>query len=196
VVACARGARTRVAAAAQERRLTARIAPGRLADTGAINWLACRLLSRAAGVHDASLFSTLARHRRLFRGWLAFAGMLMPGGVLPRQDTELAILRVAHLRGCDYEWRHHVRLGRRAGLDEHALERVCLGPAAPGWSDRQRALLAAVDDLVATRALDERRWTELHSHIGDAEVIELCLLVGHYEMLATTIAAIGIAADR
>jgi AhpD family alkylhydroperoxidase len=122
--------------------------------------------------------------------------MLMPGGLLPRRDTELAILRVAHLRGCDYEWRHHIRLGRRAGLDADALDRVRQGPAAAGWTDRQRALLAAVDDLVATRALDERRCTDLRSHAGDAELIELCLLVGHYEMLATTIAAIGISSDR
>ena len=40
----------------------------------------------------------------------------MPGGKLPRADTELVILRVAHLTECDYEWDHHERIGRRAGL--------------------------------------------------------------------------------
>ena len=39
---------------------------------------------------------TIARHRRLFRPWLRFAATLMPGGVLPRADSELVILRVAH----------------------------------------------------------------------------------------------------
>ena len=48
--------------------------------------------------------------------WLGFARRLMPFGKLPRRDTELVILRVAHLRGCDYEWHHHVRLGKRAGV--------------------------------------------------------------------------------
>ena len=62
-----------------------------------------------------NLFSTLARHRRLFRAWLRFAGALMPRGSLPRADTELVILRVAHNSRCEYEWRHHERLGPRPG---------------------------------------------------------------------------------
>lgn len=172
-----------------------RITPGGLADVGAINWLTCRVLSRAAGVSDAKLFSTLARNRRLFRAWLVFAGKLMPAGSLPRRDTELAILRVAHLRGCDYEWQHHVRLAHRAGLDDAALERVRLGPAALGWTAGQRALLAAVDELVATRSLDDRCWSDLRVHFSESQQIELCLLVGHYEMLATTIAVLGVTPD-
>ena len=58
---------------------------------------------------------TLGRHRPLFRGWLRFAGRLMPGGKLPRRETEMVILRVAHLRQCAYEFEHHARLARRAG---------------------------------------------------------------------------------
>ncbi|MGN6108525.1 MAG: carboxymuconolactone decarboxylase family protein, partial [Kofleriaceae bacterium] len=95
-----------------------RIAPGRIRELGAVNWLICRALSRLAGVREAQLFTTLGRHRSLFRAWLAFAGHLMPGGALSRRDSELAILRVAHLRGCAYELAHHRRLGRRVGLDD------------------------------------------------------------------------------
>jgi alkylhydroperoxidase family enzyme len=47
----------------------------------------------------------------LFRRWLWFAGALMPGGRLPRDETELVILRVAHNTDCDYEWGHHERIG-------------------------------------------------------------------------------------
>jgi len=172
-----------------------RIAPGRLADVGPLNWLACRVLSRAAGVPDAHLFSTLARQRGLFRGWLVFASRLMPGGTLSRHETELVILRVAHLRGCTYERAHHLRLGRRVGIDDIVAARIEAGPEAAGWSPRHRALLDAVDGLVRDRTLDDRRWTELRAHLDERQLIELCLLVGHYEMLATTIAALRIAPD-
>lgn len=176
--------------------MTPRVAPGGFADIGPVNWLACRTLSALAGVRDAKLFSTLARHRRLFRAWLVFAGRLMPAGSLSRQDTELAILRVAHLRRCDYEWRHHARLGRRAGLDDRALARIQHGPDAAGWTDHQRALLAAVDALVTTKSLDNRCWCDLRGQLADDQIIELCMLVGHYEMLATTIAVLGVAPDE
>ena len=55
----------------------------------------------------------------------------MPGGRLPRIDTELVILRVAAVRGSDYELNHHRVLGRRAGLDDDALDRVRSAPPPP-----------------------------------------------------------------
>ena len=55
------------------------------------------------GTEPPGVFLTLGRHRRLFWGWLLFAGSLMPGGRLPRRETELVILRVATLAGNDYE---------------------------------------------------------------------------------------------
>jgi AhpD family alkylhydroperoxidase len=172
-----------------------RIPPGGLRELGLINWLLCRVLSRGAGVRDAHLFSTLARQRGLFRGWLHFAGRLMPGGKLTRHESELVILRVAHLRGCQYELDHHVRIGRRCGVDSVVLERVFAGPDAPGWSDRHRALLAAADALVTTRDLGDAEWAALADHYAEPQRIELCLLVGHYELLATTIAALRISRD-
>lgn len=172
-----------------------RIQPGKARELGAINWALCRVLSRLAGTPDAGLFSTLGRHRRLFRAWLIFAGALMPGGRIGRRDTELVILRTAHLRGCDYELDHHLRLGRRVGIDDAVARRVFAGPDAAGWSDRERALLGAVDALVTAGDLDEDAWLSLCRHYDEPQRIELCLLVGHYEMLAKTIAALRIGRD-
>src|ERR671918_1319253 len=95
-----------------------RIAPGERSDIGWINWVIASVSGRVTGTTPPNLFRTLGRHRGLFRAWLMFAGRLMPGGKLPRRETELVILRVAHLRSCAYEFEHHVRLGRRAGVGD------------------------------------------------------------------------------
>jgi AhpD family alkylhydroperoxidase len=123
---------------------------------------------------------------------LRFAGRLMPGGILPRRDTELVILRVAHLRACSYEYRHHVRLGRRAGLSADDITRVADGPDAAGWTPRQHVLLTAVDELHREGDLVDETWTALRGQLGERECIEFCMLVGHYQMLAMTIAALRI----
>src|SRR4029078_10162591 len=86
-------------------------------------------ISRALGIGGGTkgppaLFTTLGRHRRLFRPWLRFASRLMPGGQLPRADSELVILRVAVLAPSEYEWGHHERIARRFGLDGAAIARV------------------------------------------------------------------------
>lgn len=170
-----------------------RIGPGRIS---ALAWIVSRGARRTLRLrHPAHLFTTLGRHPSLFRGWLFFASRLMPGGKLPRRESELVILRVAHLRDCAYEWEHHVKLGRRAGVEAEALARVQEGPHAPGWSPRERAILAAVDELHATQDLSDATWAALHGHLGDERALELVMLAGHYEMLATAICTLRIPAD-
>ena len=173
----------------------ARIAPGTRADVGVIGWVIAQGAGLIGGTTPPNLFLTLGRHRRLFRGWLRFAGRLMPGGTLPRRDTELVILRVAHLRGCAYEFDHHVHLGRRAGVDADDVARVVDGPDAPGWSARQQSILAVVDALHHKGDVDDETWSAMRAHLDEREAIELCLLAGHYEMLATTITALRIQPD-
>ncbi len=176
--------------------MTARIAPGSRADVGLATWTLARIAGRVAGTRPPHLFLTLGRHRRLFRGWLRFAGRLMPRGRLPRRDTELVILRVAHLRRCAYELQHHTRLARRAGIAPAELARVADGPGAEGWTPRERALLAAVDELHATGDLGDGSWAALRTHLDERDLIELVLLAGHYEMLATAITTLRIQPDR
>jgi len=173
-----------------------RIAPGNRREIGFVNYGIARALGAATGGPPPNLFTTLARHRRLFRRWLRFAGGLMPGGTLPRADTELLILRVAHNTSCEYEWRHHEHLGRLSGLDANEIERVRLGPDAEGWSSRQAALLRAADELHADRRLSGATWDTLRPLLSDEELIELCLLVGHYEMLAMTLNSLEVEPDE
>jgi AhpD family alkylhydroperoxidase len=155
-----------------------------------------RTIGLATGGKPPHVFTTLARHRRLFRRWLRFAGALMPGGTLPRADTELLILRVAHNTGCDYEWGHHERLGRQAGLSPAEVERVREGPAADGWSERRRTLLRAADEMHADRAVSDETWNALRPLFDDEQLIELCMLVGHYEMLAMTLNSLQVEPDE
>jgi len=173
-----------------------RIEPGRLRELGPVNWVVWQALSRAAGTPDAHLFSTLGRTGGLFRGWLHFSGRLMPGGKLRRYETELVILRVAHLRECEYETDHHIRLGKRAGVTQEILDRLREGPQAPGWSDKERALLTAVDQLVRTRLIDDATWSALADHYDEPRLIEIVLLTNQYEGLASTITTLRIQTDH
>lgn len=174
----------------------ARVPPGNASEIGRLNVLIARVAGAATGGEPPKVFTTLARHRSLFRRWLLFAGALMPGGVLPRAETELVILRVAHNSDCGYEWRQHARLAAAAGLGSDEIERVREGPDAGGWSNRQELLLRAADELHAERTVSDSLWGELRPLYADDELIELCMLVGHYEMLAMTLNALEVEPDR
>ncbi|MEV5826942.1 carboxymuconolactone decarboxylase family protein [Spirillospora sp. NPDC052242] len=173
-----------------------RIAPGGLRQVGPLAWLVSRGAALAAGTTPPNLFLTLGRRRKLFRAWLHFAARLMPAGGLPRREGEMVILRVAHLRDCDYEFRHHSRLARRAGLTAGDLERIVAGPDDGGWTGRDLAILTAVDRLHRDRDIDDAAWARLREHLTEPECVELCMLAGHYDMLATVITALRIQPDR
>jgi alkylhydroperoxidase family enzyme len=142
------------------------------------------------------IFTTLGRHRRLFRRWLWFAGALMPGGKLPREETELVILRVAHNTGSDYEWSQHERIGKRVGLSEEEISRVRMGAEAPGWSERRALLLQAADEMHEQRRIGDGLWARLERHLDEVLLIELCMLIGHYEMLAMTLNTLEVEPER
>ncbi|MEV7429001.1 carboxymuconolactone decarboxylase family protein [Nocardioides sp. NPDC092400] len=171
-----------------------RVSPGSLRDVGPFTWALARVFGRRSGTRPPAVFLTLGRHRKLFRGWLHFAGRLMPGGRLPRAETELVILRVAHLTGSEYEATQHRGLARRAGLSDAAIARVEEGPYAAGWSAREQLLLRATDELHAGD-LSDGTWAELCAELDEETRIELVLLAGHYEMLATALHVLRVQPD-
>jgi AhpD family alkylhydroperoxidase len=173
-----------------------RITPGNRHEAGLFAWACAQVAGRLTHTNPPNLFLTMGRQHKLFRGWLRFAGRLMPGGTLPRRESELVILRVAHLRRCDYEFTHHVALGKRAGVTPDDVALVKAGPTAPGWSPRERVLLEAVDLLHGKQDLDDSAWDALRGYLDDAEAVEFVLLVGHYEMLATFVNTLRIRTDR
>jgi alkylhydroperoxidase family enzyme len=173
----------------------ARIAPGRGDQIGTLNLAIARVLGWAIGSGPPNVFTTLARHRRVFRPWLRFAAALTSGGRLRRSDAELLILRVAHNCRSEYEWRQHERLALAAGLDAREIERVREGPEADGWSEHQAMLILAADELHARRVISAELWESLRRGLSDVQLIELCLLVGHYEMLAMTLNSLAVEPD-
>ena len=175
--------------------MSARIAPGTRRELGLPIWVFSRIAGRATRTAPPAIFTTLGRGRGLFWGWLHFAGKLMPGGKLPRRETELVILRVASLRGCDYEFEHHVRLGRRAGVTAADVERVRAGSTATGWAGHERLLMQVTEELLGTKDLSDATWAELRAAYDERTVIEVLLLIGHYDMLATTLMTLRLEPD-
>jgi alkylhydroperoxidase family enzyme len=154
--------------------------------------LTAAVTARATGGEPLRIFTTLGRHPRLFRAWLRLGATLMFRGELSRADRELVTLRVAWRCGSWYEWAHHTELADKAGLTHREIGRVVDGPSVAGWRVRQRLLLQAADELHDHRVVTDDTWQALSGELSDRQLIELCLLAGHYEMLAMTLNSLGV----
>lgn len=181
---------------------TARIPSGRLRQLGPINWVLAELGARVVQAPKMHLFTTLGYRRSLFWAWLIYGGRLLRGR-LPRADTELVILRVAHLRSSEYELQHHRRMARRKGLDADMQATIFAWPEGPETngprrilSARQQALLKATDELITDRSISDGTWQQLATHLDRRQLIEFCMLATQYDGLAATISALDIPLDN
>lgn len=167
-----------------------------LRELGPIGWVAARAGARAIRAPRFHLFDVLGQHRLLFLAWLPFSGVLLgPLGKLSRQDAETVILRVGHLRGCEYELQQHRRLARSRGVDAELQARIFAGPDADGLTDRQQTLITATDEFVVTRGVSPQTWSALSRHLNKQQLIEFCMLAAQYDGLAATISTLQVPLD-
>jgi AhpD family alkylhydroperoxidase len=168
---------------------------GSLRELGPIGWVIAKVFTRVIRAPRFHLLDTLGQHERLFLAWLPLSGMLLLWGKLSRRDAELVILRVGHLRGCEYELQQHRRLARTKGLDAETQAAIFEGPDAVSLTDRQRALITATDEFVVTRSMSAETWGTLATHLDRKQLIEFCMLAAQYDGLAATIATLEIPLD-
>lgn len=99
---------------------------------------------------------------------------------LPLRDRKLAILRTGWLCAAPYEFGEHVAQSRRAGFTAEEVERVTQGSAAPGWTDHERAVLRAVEELHADAMVSDETWDRLAQSLDEAQLVELLVVVGQF----------------
>lgn len=131
-----------------------------------------------------TILPLMMRHPALFRLQAGLGVQLLVEGALSARDRELAILRVAWLCGAPYEWGEHVGFARTAGMTGEEIERITLGPDAPGWSRHERAILNAVAELRADAMICDETWNVLAETLDEKQLIELPILIGQYQAVA------------
>lgn len=136
------------------------------------------------GAPPLVLFRTVARSPR---AWAKFRGAsLLDRGPLSLRERELVIDRTCALAGCEYEWGVHVAaFGAAAGLTPDAVRATAAaGSAAPGWTEAERALLAAAEALHHRATLSDAEFAALRAHYDEDQVFEVLLLCGFYRMVS------------
>ncbi len=137
----------------------------------------------------------LAHHVELARAFHTFTGHILFGSSLSPRQRELLILRVAAVRGSNYEWRQHVVLAADAGITSEEVPWIAEGPAAPGWSTADRALLGAVDELLADARVADATWDVLTATLQVEQLMDVIFTVGAYDTLAMAFRSFGVPLD-
>jgi 4-carboxymuconolactone decarboxylase len=140
-----------------------------------------------------NLLATLVRHPKLTRSFLRFNNHLLFSSPLPERLRELAVLRVAHRRGCEYEWRHHARMGSEVGLTDDVIDGIQRGELT---NELDRAVLDAVDELEDESNVSDATWATLSAHLDERQRMDLVFTIGCYGALAMAINTFGVEPDQ
>ncbi len=142
-------------------------------------------------VNAGNGLATLVHNPALTKAFLPFNVHLLFSSTLSPRLRELAILRVAHRRDSDYEWAHHVDMGRQAGLTDDDIAGAADGSAA-GFDG---VVLRAVDELHDGYRISDETWAALGEQLDDRQRIDLIFTVGTYAMLAMAFNTFGVQLD-
>jgi 4-carboxymuconolactone decarboxylase len=139
-----------------------------------------------------NIFRTLAHHPGLMKRWVVFGNHVLAKSTLPPRERELAILRIGWLCRCGYEWGQHVAIARSAGLGDEEIARIAKGPDAAGWSDLERWLLRATDELHADAFISDATWAALSAHYDVQQLLDLVFTVGQYNLVSMALNSFGV----
>jgi len=139
------------------------------------------------------ILTVIAHHPTFLGPFIEWATALAQHGLLTRREQEILALRVAVNCASEFEWGHHVVYARAAGMSEADIDRVVAGPDVPGWSEPERALVRAVDELTSPAYdISDETWAVLRSQYDDARLTEIPFVVGQYTMLSMFANGLGV----
>lgn len=144
-------------------------------------------------VPSPNVLRLLANNPELLKRFAVFASSFASNSSLSLRERELLVLRTAWRAGCEYEFAQHRARAESAGITPAELRRLCSEEA--GWPPQEEALLATVDELHASGAVSDATWDRLRTAYDDAQLIELLLLPGFYNMLGGLLNTTRLALD-
>ena len=142
-----------------------------------------------------NIFGTLAHHPALLKRWLVFANHVLGKSSLSPRDRELLILRVGVRCRSRYEFGQHVLIAKRSDITDAEIEQVKAGPDHPAWSDFDRALIRAADELHDDSRISDATWETLSARYSTEQMLDAVFAVGQYHLVSFVLNSAGVELD-
>ncbi len=115
---------------------------------------------------------------------LVFGQSILTKQELDDHLRELAILRVAHLTGANYEWTQHVPLAKETGVTDAQVEALPQGADADAFNEVEKNVIRFTDEVTQNVKASAETFAALEKDLGPRQMVELTLAIGFYGMVA------------
>ena len=136
--------------------------------------------TRSRGGEVINLHLTLGHAPKIAKARRALSGALRREAVTPRALRELVIIRTAQIVRSDYELNQHVPMALKSGLTQRQLDEVANWRDSKLFDEKQRAVLAYVEQLLAGGDVDDATFAAMTKHFTPQEIIEISVTATNY----------------
>ena len=126
---------------------------------------------------------------RSFRGtgaWIRWKSRFDP------RLREMAILRIGVITRTDYEYTHHIELGRQFGLSDDDIRAVIAGPDAGSLPELERLVLTAADEATEGLEISAETFDALRRHLDEELLVELTIIIAFYNAVVRVLRSLEI----
>ena len=117
-------------------------------------------------------------------------------GTLPDEVRELVILRYSVRQRLGYEWSHHQRPAKLAGLSQDVIDALTRGEVPSALPDSSQAVVEAVDAVVAARSIPDEVQARVVAAYGNEGIVEVVALCGLYALMGYMVVAFDIPVEK
>jgi alkylhydroperoxidase family enzyme len=150
---------------------------------------------RARGTEPLNLHRIYANAARISRRMSALAQALRNDAVVPRADRELIILRATQLAHGDYPHEEHKPIAMSCGITATQIDALAQWQASALFSERQRAVLAYADAMVAPNGVDDSTFEGMKRFFTVQEIVELTFNAAYYSATSQISRALGVTTE-
>jgi len=130
------------------------------------------------------VFRMMANAPASLQPCLDLAGSILIGSELPARKREIAVLRVAHVTGSEYEWTQHARLGRNLGLSDAEIDAIRVDGPVSDLDEEGLLLCRVADEISRDVRLSDEALAAILSRYGVRVSTELILCCSYFNMLS------------
>ncbi|CCC12429.1 unnamed protein product [Sordaria macrospora k-hell] len=162
-----------------------------------------RITARRAPRPLQPLDLTLLHSPPVADGWNSFLGAIRTQTILPADERELAISRVAVCNGAWYEWHHHAPLAVQAGVSEGEDGLGVVKRQEPllieegdqkkgGLNERQWAAVCFTDEMTRNVKVRDETFEKVRGLFSEREVVELTAIIACYNCVSRFLVALDV----
>jgi alkylhydroperoxidase family enzyme len=141
-----------------------------------------------------NLFRALVNSPGAARAFSGLGGYIRNKSPLDTRLRELAILQVGYITNSEYEYSHHIKIGREFGVSEEDLRALMQESAGEisGLDEVSRMVLRGAREMTGDHRMSDEAYEFLQNELGNECLVDLVVTIGFYNAVVRVLATLEV----